>query len=67
VGLRRRGFSQEERTLIKRIYRFLFRRGMSFRDALERLEENFGDHELIREIREFAESGKRGITPWHIF
>lgn len=67
VGLRRRGFSQEERTLIKRIYRFLFRRGMSFRDALERLEENFGDHELVREIREFAESGKRGITPWHIF
>ncbi|MGC9490021.1 MAG: acyl-ACP--UDP-N-acetylglucosamine O-acyltransferase [Thermovirgaceae bacterium] len=67
VGLRRRGFSQEERTLIKGIYRFLFRKDMSFRDALERLEENFGDHELIREIREFAESGKRGITSWHTF
>jgi UDP-N-acetylglucosamine acyltransferase len=67
VGLRRRGFTQDERTLIKKVYRFLFRRDLSFREAVAGLDAAFGDAELVHEIREFAESGKRGITPWHIF
>ncbi|MGC9372442.1 MAG: acyl-ACP--UDP-N-acetylglucosamine O-acyltransferase [Thermovirgaceae bacterium] len=66
VGLRRRGFPQDERTLIKRVYRFLFRRDMSFTESLEGLESAFGDLALVREIREFVESGKRGVTPWHL-
>ncbi|MFP4481747.1 MAG: acyl-ACP--UDP-N-acetylglucosamine O-acyltransferase [Thermovirgaceae bacterium] len=66
VGLRRRGFSQEERSLIKRIYRFLFGKDMPLGEAIKGLDTVFGDGDLVREIREFAESGKRGITPWHI-
>ncbi|HAA48042.1 MAG TPA: acyl-[acyl-carrier-protein]--UDP-N-acetylglucosamine O-acyltransferase, partial [Synergistaceae bacterium] len=62
--LRRRGFSQEERSLIKGIYRFLFRSDMPFTEALSKLEETFGDSPYLREIREFAKSGKRGITHW---
>jgi len=67
VGLRRRGFTQDERSLIKKVYRFLFRRDMPFMEAVAGLEAAFGDAELVHEIREFVESGKRGITPWHIF
>lgn len=65
VGLRRRGFSEEERSLIKRIYRFLFRGNMPFTEALSKLEESFGDSPYLGEIRDFARSGKRGITPWY--
>ncbi len=67
VGLRRSGFTQDERALIKKVYRFLFRRDLPFREAVAGLDAAFGEAELVHEIREFAESGERGITPWHIF
>lgn len=64
VGLRRKGFSQTDRTLVKRVYRFMYRRDMPFSEAVSRLGESFEDSVLLREIMEFVRSGKRGITPW---
>lgn len=64
VGLRRRGFSQEDRIRIKRSYKVLYDKGLGMREAVELLKIKWGDDEFAHEIAEFAESSKRGLTPW---
>jgi UDP-N-acetylglucosamine acyltransferase len=63
VGLRRRGFSQEDRLQVKRAYHELFSSSSIDREALARLEQDVpGDH--VREILDFIRSSKRGLTSW---
>lgn len=64
VGLRRNGFTAEQRTLLKRYYQILYRSGLPLREALERLEAEFGREAMARQIIDFARSAKRGLTPW---
>lgn len=64
IGLRRRGFTQEQRTHIKRLYKMLYDRQLSRRDAISRLEATFPDDEFARIIVSFVRSLKRGLTPW---
>lgn len=64
IGLRRRGFTQEQRTHIKRLYKMLYDRKLRRRDAISRLEECFPNDEFAKTIVAFARSLKRGLTPW---
>ncbi|MDR1915913.1 MAG: acyl-ACP--UDP-N-acetylglucosamine O-acyltransferase [Synergistaceae bacterium] len=65
VGLRRRGFTQEQRTHIKNIYRMLFDRKLKRREAIAMIEERFPGDDFAREIVSFANSTRRGLFQWH--
>jgi UDP-N-acetylglucosamine acyltransferase len=60
VGLRRNGFSQAQRSAIKRAYRLLLQSGLPLPEALERLRQD-PDSEEVRAILAFAEQSRRGL------
>ena len=61
VGLRRRGFSNEQIEEIKEIYRVIFQSGLNTSDSLAKVEAEFKDSEQRRAIVDFIRSSKRGI------
>lgn len=60
VGLRRAGFSAQERQTLKQAFRVLYRSGLNVSQALERLEQDF-DSPAITELCDFIKTSKRGI------
>jgi UDP-N-acetylglucosamine acyltransferase len=64
-GLKRRGFTSEQITVIKRAYKFIYRAGLSLDDAKAALEkEEAGQPESaahLRLMREFIGNSSRGI------
>lgn len=61
VGLKRRGFSAETRTMIKRAYRKYFRSGLPRQAALEKLKSDLPHLPEIEEIVHFIETSERSI------
>ena len=61
LGLSRRGFSDDEKSDIKKAYRYLFRSDLNQSDALARVKEELSDSKHINEILHFYHSSKRGI------
>ena len=61
LGLSRRGFSDDEKSEIKKAYRYLFRSDLNQSDALARVKEELSDSKHINEILHFYDSSKRGI------
>jgi UDP-N-acetylglucosamine acyltransferase len=59
VGLRRAGFSEEERRVLKEAYKTLFRFEMPLRDALCRLEQ--WSDENVAHLLNFIRASKRGF------
>ena len=59
VGLRRAGFSEEERRALKEAYKLLFRSTMPIQDALSELEHV--DDENVAHLVKFIRSSKRGF------
>jgi len=59
VGLRRGGFSEEERRALKEAYKLLFRSTMPIQDALRELEHV--DDENVAHLVKFIRSSKRGF------
>jgi len=60
VGLRRAGFTQEERNIIKRAYKVLYKTGIKTTDSLKELESK-ASHQLEKDIITFVQSAERGI------
>ena len=60
VGLRRNGFTQEQRNVIKGAYRTIFRSGLRLAEALVRVEETYPDSPEAAEIVRFMQSSRRG-------
>ena len=60
VGLRRGGFSEEERRALKDAYKLLFRSTTPLQDALSELEQV--DDENVSHLVNFIRSSKRGFT-----
>jgi UDP-N-acetylglucosamine acyltransferase len=60
VGLRRAGFSAEERLELKKLYHALFRTGKSFRAALADAEKKFKTPGA-KQMLEFVAAAKRGV------
>ena len=62
VGLRRAGFSQEDRTLIKKAYKILYNNGIKNSKSLSTLENwEYKSHPAVKYIIDFVKSSKRGI------
>ena len=60
-GLRRRGFSADAITRIKRAYRTLYRAGLGMEEARGRLAAQAAECAEVRALLEFVERSKRGI------
>jgi UDP-N-acetylglucosamine acyltransferase len=60
VGLRRREFSPERRSLIKKAYKIIFRSGNNVSQAVEELG-IYNDNKDIQEIINFVKTSERGI------
>ena len=61
IGLERRGFSQEERALIKKAYRTYFKSKFNRREAILKIKNELSQTKEIIEIIDFIESSNRGI------
>ncbi|UCF06777.1 MAG: acyl-ACP--UDP-N-acetylglucosamine O-acyltransferase [bacterium] len=62
IGLKRRGFTIEQRVLIKKAYCILYRSELNVSQALERIEREIPPTPEIEVLVEFIRSSKRGIT-----
>ncbi len=62
VGLRRRGFTDEELLELKRAYRTIFRKGLPLKEALRELEETYSDSKNVMYLVDFIKNSKRGIA-----
>lgn len=60
VGLRRSGFTQEQRSRIKAVYRLIFRSGQPLAKALVRAETEYPSPETAEIVR-FIQSSRRGL------
>jgi UDP-N-acetylglucosamine acyltransferase len=63
VGLRRNGFTQEQRRVIKQVYRILFRCGLRLTDALAEAQRAYPTPET-EQIARFIRTGQRGVISW---
>lgn len=61
IGLRRRGFTDQDLSDLKEAYRILYYSGYNVTNGLKVLEEKYPNHPLIKNIIEFCKSSKRGI------
>lgn len=62
VGLRRRGFSNEDIFLINEVYRTIYQRGLNTSQAIKAIEEEQEPSELLNFILDFVRSSERGIV-----
>jgi UDP-N-acetylglucosamine acyltransferase len=65
IGLRRRGFSQDQRDRIKKIYKALFDGDSDIEESASAARASFGDDELLAVISSFIKSSRRGVYRWH--
>lgn len=61
LGLSRRGFSKDERTAIKKAYRYYFRSELNPSISLKKIKEEFEGNHHIDEIIDFIDKSDRGI------
>lgn len=61
IGLRRRGFSEEQVLSIQNIYRVLFQKGVNVSQAMEIIKNEFPESAERKEIINFIESSEKGI------
>lgn len=61
IGLKRRGFSEETISELKKAYKILFREKLSLQDALKKIQQELPFTEEIKRLVEFINKNKRGI------
>jgi UDP-N-acetylglucosamine acyltransferase len=61
VGIRRRGFTDEQVNTIQEIYRYIFLRGLNNAEALTEIEANFPDSPERNTIIDFVRKAEKGI------
>jgi UDP-N-acetylglucosamine acyltransferase len=62
IGLRRRGFTNEQINHIQDVYRYLYLRGLNTSQAVELIEKELQDTAEVREILTFIRNSERGIV-----
>ena len=62
VGLKRRGLSLEDRTIIKKAFNYLWFSELNTHQAIERIREEIPSNRYIDHLIEFMTTGKRGVT-----
>lgn len=61
IGLKRRNFSDEAISDLKKAYKILFRSKMTLKEAIEKVKQDLGGSKDVRDLLEFIEKNKRGI------
>lgn len=61
VGLRRRGFSDQQILTIQRVYKIIYRKNLNVTQALTRIKEEFDLIDEVKIIVDFFESSERGV------
>jgi UDP-N-acetylglucosamine acyltransferase len=61
IGLRRRGFSNEQIGVIQEIYRILYQSGLNNSAAIKHIEQTMPDSEEKQEVISFVINSPRGI------
>lgn len=62
IGLKRRGLSLEERTLIKKAFNLIWFSELNTQQAVERIREGLSSNKYLEHLIEFIQSSKRGVT-----
>jgi UDP-N-acetylglucosamine acyltransferase len=62
VGLKRHGFSEEKIGDLKKVYRLLFRAGLTLKNAIEAVQSELPGSAEAAEMLEFIRTTKRGLT-----
>ena len=62
LGLSRRGFTQEQRDMMEKAYRIIFRSNLNTTQALTRLKEEMEMTPEVKHMVEFIQASERGIT-----
>lgn len=63
IGLRRRGYKNEQIESIQNLYRLFFNSGLNNKDAIAKIEEEVQKSEEKEDILNFIKNSKRGIIP----
>lgn len=63
VGLRRRGFEEEQRTAIRRMYKLIYGSHLTVREGLAEVERQYGETAEAKTILDFAANATRGFAP----
>jgi UDP-N-acetylglucosamine acyltransferase len=61
IGLRRRGFSNEDIETIKKVYDVIYNSGLNVSQAVAKIEIEFGSISVVQDIIKFIRASKRGI------
>ncbi len=61
IGLRRRGFANEDIFTLKKIYSYIYDKSLNLTQAKEKIINEFGDHPLVKNVLAFLEKSKRGL------
>ncbi len=61
IGLKRRGFSNNDIYKIKNIYSFIFSKGLNLSQAKQKIKEEFGNDEYAKAILSFLDKSTRGL------
>lgn len=63
IGLRRRGFTNEQIDNIRDIYRIIFTQGLNYKTAIQIVKEKFDDSPEKSLILDFFKNSSRGVIP----
>lgn len=61
VGLKRRGFSENTISALKKAYRIIFRSSLLLKTAVQRVKDEVEDLPEVRQFVEFIQTSKRGV------
>ncbi|MBZ0199400.1 MAG: acyl-ACP--UDP-N-acetylglucosamine O-acyltransferase [Ignavibacteriaceae bacterium] len=61
IGLRRRGFSNDDIMLLKKAFGYLYSKSLNVSQAKTKIIEEMGDNENIKTLLKFLENSKRGL------
>jgi UDP-N-acetylglucosamine acyltransferase len=62
IGMRRAGLAAWQIDAIRRTFHVVFRQGLTLPDALEQVEEDYGEVDVVREFVAFVRGSRRGIN-----
>lgn len=62
IGLRRRGFKNEDILILKEVYSLIYSKSYNVSQAVEIIKEKYGDNIYVQKVLDFLTRSKRGIV-----
>jgi UDP-N-acetylglucosamine acyltransferase len=61
IGLRRRGYSNDDIATLKKTYQLLYSSGLNFSQAKKMIKDELGEHNLVQNVLAFLDKSTRGV------